>query len=103
MAVYGYIRVSSKKQSCEHQHHEIQQFAKHNNINIDKWVEETITSRKPLNKRQLGQLLNKFQVFALLPTKNAPVVIFLLQSRYPRLLIRLIIAQVAFYLMVCEM
>lgn len=61
MAVYGYIRVSSKKQSCEHQHHEIQQFAKHNNINIDKWVEETITSRKPLNKRQLGQLLNELK------------------------------------------
>lgn len=61
MAVIGYIRVSSNKQTCEHQHHEIQQFAKHNNINIDKWVEETITSRKPLNKRQLGQLLNELK------------------------------------------
>ena len=61
MAVIGYIRVSSNKQTCEHQHFEIQQFAEHNNINVDKWIEETITSRKPLNKRKLGQLLDELQ------------------------------------------
>jgi len=61
MAVIGYIRVSSNKQTCEHQHYEIQQFAEHNNINVDKWLEETITSRKPLNKRKLGQLLDELQ------------------------------------------
>ena len=61
MAVIGYIRVSSKKQTCEHQHHEIQQFTEQNNINVDKWVEETISSRKPLNKRKLGQLLEDLQ------------------------------------------
>ena len=61
MAVIGYIRVSSNKQTCEHQHYEIEQFAEHNNINIDKWVEETITSHKPLNKRQLGRLLDELQ------------------------------------------
>ena len=27
MAVIGYIRVSSNKQTCEHQHFEIEQFA----------------------------------------------------------------------------
>lgn len=61
MAVIGYIRVSSNKQTCEHQHFEIQQFAEHNNINVDKWVEETISSRKALNKRKLGQLLDELQ------------------------------------------
>lgn len=61
MAIYGYIRVSSNKQTCEHQRFEIKQFAEHNHINIDKWVEETITSRKPLNKRKLGQLLDELQ------------------------------------------
>ena len=61
MAVIGYIRVSSNKQTMQHQHYEIQQFAEHNNINVDKWVEETITSRKPLNKRKLGQLLDELQ------------------------------------------
>lgn len=61
MAVIGYIRVSSNKQTVQHQRFEIGQFAEHNNIVIDRWVEETITSRKPLNKRQLGQLLNELQ------------------------------------------
>ena len=59
MAVFGYIRVSSNKQTVQHQHFEIEQFAKENNIKIDNWVMETISSRKPLNKRKLGELLNK--------------------------------------------
>lgn len=59
MAVIGYIRVSSNKQTCEHQHFEIEQFAHQNNIVVDRWVEETISSRKALNKRQLGQLLDE--------------------------------------------
>lgn len=61
MAVIGYIRVSSNKQTVEHQRHEIQQFVEHNNINVDRWVEETISSRKPLNKRKLGPLLDELQ------------------------------------------
>ena len=61
MAVYGYIRVSSLKQTVKHQHYEIEQYAQQNGIKIDKWVEETISSRKPLNKRKLGQLLNELQ------------------------------------------
>lgn len=61
MAVIGYIRVSSKKQTCEHQHYEIEQYAQQNGIKIDRWVEETISSRKPLNKRKLGQLLTELQ------------------------------------------
>lgn len=61
MAVIGYIRVSSTKQTCEHQHYEIEQYAQQNGIKIDRWVEETISSRKPLNKRKLGQLLTELQ------------------------------------------
>ena len=61
MAVIGYIRVSSNKQTCEHQHYEIEQFAHQNNITVNRWVEETISSRKALNKRQLGQLLDELQ------------------------------------------
>lgn len=61
MAVIGYIRVSSNKQTCEHQKYEIEQFARQNNIIVDKWVMETISSRKALNKRQLGQLLDNLQ------------------------------------------
>ncbi len=61
MAVIGYIRVSSNKQTVQHQHYEIEQFAEHNNITVDKWIEETISSRKALNKRRLGQLLDELQ------------------------------------------
>lgn len=61
MAVIGYIRVSSKKQTVHHQHYEIKQYAQEHGIRIDKWIEETISSRKPLNKRKLGALLNELQ------------------------------------------
>ena len=61
MAIIGYIRVSSKKQTLEHQEFEIKKFAKNQKIKIDRWVEEKISSRKPLNKRQLGQLLNELK------------------------------------------
>ena len=40
---------------------EISQYAEKNGFKIDVWVEETISSRKPLNKRQLGQLLERLQ------------------------------------------
>lgn len=59
MSVIGYIRVSSNKQTHEHQYFEIEQFATNTGISIDKWVEETISSRKPLHKRQLGNLLDE--------------------------------------------
>ncbi|MBQ9540566.1 MAG: recombinase family protein [Alphaproteobacteria bacterium] len=58
MAIIGYIRVSSTKQTLQHQRFEIEQFAKKNHILIDKWVMETISSRKALSKRKLGQLLD---------------------------------------------
>ncbi len=61
MAIIGYIRVSSNKQTCEHQHYEIEQFARGNKIKINKWVEETVSSRKNLSKRQLGKLLDELQ------------------------------------------
>ena len=59
--IYGYIRKSTEKQSFEHMEYEISEYAAKHNMKIDVWVEETISSRKPLNKRQLGQLLEKLQ------------------------------------------
>lgn len=61
MAIIGYIRVSSAKQTLEHQEFEIKKFAKAQGIKVDRWVEETISSRKALGKRQLGQLLNELK------------------------------------------
>lgn len=56
---YGYIRVSSDKQTVENQRFEINNFAKANNISIDGWIEETISGTKNYDKRELGRLLKK--------------------------------------------
>ena len=55
--IYGYCRCSTDKQTVSHQHYEVQKFAAANGVQIDEWVEETISSRKPLAKRRLGLLL----------------------------------------------
>lgn len=56
---YGYIRVSSDKQTVENQRFEIQNFCKNQNITIDGWIEETISGTKNYTKRELGELLKK--------------------------------------------
>lgn len=56
---YGYIRVSSDKQTVENQRFEINNFAKANGIIIDGWIEETISGTKNYDKRELGRLLKK--------------------------------------------
>jgi DNA invertase Pin-like site-specific DNA recombinase len=61
MSIIGYIRVSSTKQTVEHQRFEIENFAIQNNITITNWVTETISSRKPLNQRKLGQILESLE------------------------------------------
>ena len=57
--IYGYIRTSTDKQNNENQRFEIEQFANNNNLKIDHWIEETISSRKSLKNRKLGELLDK--------------------------------------------
>lgn len=59
--VYGYCRVSTAHQHEENQHFVIENFAKQNNLQIDAWVEEKISSSKKLQDRKLGKLLNKLQ------------------------------------------
>ncbi len=59
--IYGYCRISTEHQVVSNQKHGIQAFADENNIQISKWVEETISSRKPLNERKLGKLLKKLK------------------------------------------
>ena len=56
--VYGYIRISTEKQSVENQRFEINYFCKQNNIMVEKWIEETISGKNDVEKRQLGKLLN---------------------------------------------
>ena len=58
---YGYIRVSTEKQDREHQKHEILEYANKNNIGHVEFVEETISSRKKLEDRDLSRLLNELK------------------------------------------
>lgn len=59
--IYGYIRVSSDKQTVENQRFEINKFCERNELTIDGWIEETISGTKAYNKRELGKLLKKVQ------------------------------------------
>ncbi len=57
--VYGYIRVSSDKQTVDNQRFEITRFAVKENILINGWIEETISGTRNYDKRELGKLLKK--------------------------------------------
>lgn len=56
---YGYIRVSTDKQTVENQRFEINRFCKGQDLSIDHWIEETISGTKDLDKRKLGGLLGR--------------------------------------------
>lgn len=59
--IYGYIRVSSDKQTVENQRFEINKFAEAKGLFVDGWIEETISGTKNYDKRKLGCLLKKVQ------------------------------------------
>ncbi len=56
--IYGYIRVSSDKQTVENQRFEVLQFAKHEGLSVDGWIEETISGTKRYDERRLGVLID---------------------------------------------
>ena len=56
---YGYIRVSTDKQTVENQRFEITRFCLSENIQIDGWIEETISGTQAYSKRALGRLLKQ--------------------------------------------
>ena len=58
---YGYIRVSTDKQTVENQRYEVAKFCKEKDMVIDKWIEETISGAKDINERRLGKLLKKMK------------------------------------------
>ena len=59
--IYGYIRVSSDKQTVENQRFEINNFCARQNMKVDGWIEETISGTKSYSKMQLGKLLDQVQ------------------------------------------
>lgn len=66
--IYAYIRKSTSGQEFAHMEYEIKQYALANKIKINKWVEESISSRKPLSKRALGSFLETLQANDILIT-----------------------------------
>ncbi|WP_455640182.1 master DNA invertase Mpi family serine-type recombinase [Parabacteroides sp.] len=59
--IYGYVRVSTDKQSTENQRFEIEKFAKAKSLRIDRWVEETISGTTDIAERQLGRLIKQIR------------------------------------------
>ena len=59
--IYGYIRVSTDRQTVENQRFEINEFCKKNNVEVEKWIDETISGTKEIDKRKLGRLLGNLQ------------------------------------------
>ncbi|SEQ30140.1 Resolvase, N terminal domain [Treponema bryantii] len=57
--IYGYIRVSTDKQTVENQRFEINRFIKKNGLRVSAWIEETISGTVSPNKRNLGKLIQK--------------------------------------------
>jgi putative DNA-invertase from lambdoid prophage Rac len=59
--IYGYIRVSTDKQTTENQRFEILKFADAKQLRVDAWIEEPISATKKLSHRKLGRLLSTMQ------------------------------------------
>jgi DNA invertase Pin-like site-specific DNA recombinase len=55
--VYGYIRVSTNRQTVKNQRFEIERFCRGNGLRVENWMEETVSGTKAPEKRRLGSLL----------------------------------------------
>lgn len=58
---YGYIRVSTDRQTVENQRFEIKKWCRLNNFTIDGWIEESISGTQNYTKRKLGKLLENIR------------------------------------------
>lgn len=57
--IFGYIRVSTDKQTLSNQKYEIEQFCLREGLTVNGWIEETISGTKKPDKRKLGVLLSR--------------------------------------------
>lgn len=58
---YGYIRVSTDRQTVENQRFEIEEFSRRRNITIDSWTSEVVSGTKKADERLLGDLLRELK------------------------------------------
>ena len=57
--IYGYIRVSTDRQTVENQRFEIETFLKQQGCRVDMWIEETISGTVKPENRDQGKLLHR--------------------------------------------
>ena len=55
--IYGYIRVSTDRQTVDNQRFEIRRFCRRQGLAVDGWIAETISGTTPCDRRELGRLL----------------------------------------------
>lgn len=55
--IYGYIRVSTEKQTVEVQRYEINRYCSEQGIEVDAWIEESISGAIKPSARLLGKLI----------------------------------------------
>lgn len=54
--IYAYIRVSTDKQTVENQRFEIENYCRKRQIDVDQYIEETISGMKDVDKRKLKSI-----------------------------------------------
>lgn len=59
--IYGYIRVSTDKQTVENQRFEIENYCRERDLIVNAWIEETISGMKKIDDRKLGKLLGRLK------------------------------------------
>eukprot|EP01035_Chromulina_nebulosa_P028650 gene28650-37864_t len=59
--IVAYIRASTDKQDLNHQKLELLEFARKKSINIDEFMEITISSRKTTKQRRVDELVEKLK------------------------------------------
>lgn len=59
--IYGYIRVSTDKQTIGNQEFEIKHFCRQKGLSVDKWIKETVSGTENFEKRKLGILLKQMK------------------------------------------
>ncbi len=62
MAVYGYLRVSTKEQNSQYQKDMILNYANENNYVPVTFIDETMSGAKSYKNRELGKLLDKLSL-----------------------------------------
>jgi len=60
--IVAYLRASTDKQDLSHQKLELLEFARNKAMNIDAFIEITISSRKTSKQRRIDELMNCYKL-----------------------------------------